>query len=76
MQKETEARIFTAAVVDQKFCRGILGSDRVKTIKNGYQGEEFKLSLEDEQMLSSMGDFKKLSEFAKRLIEFTQESNC
>ena len=75
MRKDTEARIITAAVVDQNFCSGILGPNRVNIIKRGYLGEKFELSQEDEKMLSSMGDFEKLSEFANKLIELCDQNN-
>jgi len=74
MNKEIGNAILAAAVVNEKFRIGILSSNRVETVKGGYQGEMFDLTPEDEEELSSMGEFQSLSDFALKLIELQNQS--
>jgi len=74
MNKEIGNAISAAAVVNEKFRNGILGPNRVETVRGGFQGERFDLTPQDEEELSSMGEFENLPDFALKLIELQNQS--
>ncbi|MBI5962931.1 MAG: hypothetical protein HY863_05610 [Chloroflexi bacterium] len=47
------SRVFAAAVVDQQFCETLL-EDPQQALQNGYLGEHFLLSREEQDLLTSI----------------------
>jgi len=60
------SRLISAAVVNQRFCRLLL-SDPAKALTNGYNGEEFYLASNEQDLILSIRAAS-LADFAMQLV--------